>query len=203
MGEHEPQESVREAELVETSAALLSREGLRDGLVRLALWGPEDLPAIESASTRPEITGITAVPAEYSQKAGLQFVTDRKVAIERGQALSLAIHDAQTGQPVGGANLSKFDWPERSAHIGYWVISAARGRGYATSAVELLKRWGVEQLGLRELVLMAEPSNTPSRRLASKAGFVETGLVRDKPSGVEQEMELVRYVFRADDGLQS
>ncbi len=155
---------------------------------------------LESASRQPEITRITAVPSKYSDESGAEFIADRHHAIADCSAISLAVHDSKSGQPVGGVNFSKFDWRMRTAHIGYWIVAEARGRGYARRAMKLLLDWGITELGLREVVLQAEPNNHPSHRIAAEAGFTQVGRVHAKPTGVEREIELIEYIFRPDVG---
>ena len=48
---------------------------------------------------------------------------------------------------------------------------AARGRGVATRAVELLAGWAFAELGLEALKITCDPANRGSRRVAERAGF--------------------------------
>ncbi|MBN1174773.1 MAG: GNAT family N-acetyltransferase [Micromonosporaceae bacterium] len=62
--------------------------------------------------------------------------------------------------------------------IGFLVAPAARGRGYATAAVQAICTWGFETLGLARIEWRAHLGNAASRRVAQKAGFVEEGIQR-------------------------
>jgi [ribosomal protein S5]-alanine N-acetyltransferase len=63
------------------------------------------------------------------------------------------------------------------AEIGYWIAAPFRGRGLATRALGLVAEWG-HSLGLVRLQLTILPGNDPSARVATKAGFVEEGVLR-------------------------
>ena len=44
-------------------------------------------------------------------------------------------------------------------------------RGYTTTAIEILTRFGFDQLGLHRIEINIRPENAPSRRVAEKAGY--------------------------------
>ena len=59
-----------------------------------------------------------------------------------------------------------------SVEIGYAVEEACQGAGLATEAVEAMSRWGLEELGLTEVLGIVGTDNVASRRVLEKAGFV-------------------------------
>ena len=78
--------------------------------------------------------------------------------------------------------------------IGYWVTAAARGRGVATRSVRLITDWALGELALTTLEILPHEDNMASRRVAEKAGYLDTGALRGAPrAGVE---EAVYAVYR-------
>lgn len=70
-----------------------------------------------------------------------------------------------------------------SAEVGYWTHPDARGRGVMTEAVALIIRHAFAPrdcggLGLRRLDLLAAEPNRASRQVATRNGFVQTGVRR-------------------------
>lgn len=63
----------------------------------------------------------------------------------------------------------------RGAHIGYWIDRDHANRGFTTQAVEILTRFGFDQLGLHRIEINLRPENAPSRRVAEKAGYILEG----------------------------
>jgi ribosomal-protein-alanine N-acetyltransferase len=59
----------------------------------------------------------------------------------------------------------------RGGHIGYWIDQEYANRGYTTQAVEIVTRFGFEQLGLHRIEINIRPENAPSCRVAEKAGY--------------------------------
>jgi pimeloyl-ACP methyl ester carboxylesterase/RimJ/RimL family protein N-acetyltransferase/uridine kinase len=177
------------------SHRLVIPAGLEDDSISLMPWSKSDLGALQEASLDKSITRITAVPTVYSRDAGLRFLMARQESADRGEALSMAIHDRASGATLGGVNLNSFDWELRSARAGYWVVISGRGRGAATRALKLISTWGLGSLGLRELELHVEPGNAASINVATAAGYNAAGTVKDRPFGKDQELSMLRYVL--------
>jgi ribosomal-protein-alanine N-acetyltransferase len=63
----------------------------------------------------------------------------------------------------------------RGGHIGYWIDKEFANRGYTTRAVEILTRFGFDQLGLHRIEINIRPENAPSCKVAEKAGYLLEG----------------------------
>ncbi len=66
-----------------------------------------------------------------------------------------------------------------TAELAYVVAPAARGRGLARGAVQLLGGWAVANLGIHRLQLCISPENVPSLRVAEACGYRAEGLLRE------------------------
>jgi ribosomal-protein-alanine N-acetyltransferase len=81
---------------------------------------------------------------------------------------------------VGGEIVGLFvleDIADRSATVGFYVASAARGGGVATAAVGALLRVAQDDVGLVRIVADIEPGNAASRRVVERNGFEARGPV--------------------------
>jgi RimJ/RimL family protein N-acetyltransferase len=65
--------------------------------------------------------------------------------------------------------------------IGYWVAREARGQGFASRAVRLLRDWLAAERGREHLEILVDAANGPSQRTALAAGFLATGEYRRDP----------------------
>jgi [ribosomal protein S5]-alanine N-acetyltransferase len=94
---------------------------------------------------------------------------------DRDEAATFAICDA-TGGCVGHVfvNLTGI----RRGSVGYWLLPDARGKGLATSAVNLVSRWALRDLALARLALLTEPANGQAQRVAERNGFQREGVLR-------------------------
>ncbi|HEU5102742.1 MAG TPA: GNAT family N-acetyltransferase [Roseiflexaceae bacterium] len=63
--------------------------------------------------------------------------------------------------------------------IGYSILPAFQGRGYASEAARALIAWGFAQAGVRRIVANCLADNAASIRVLQKAGMRQTGRDRD------------------------
>jgi RimJ/RimL family protein N-acetyltransferase len=138
-----------------------------DGIV-LRPFTEEDVPAVTEACQDPEVVHWIPVPIPYTEEDARAFIAS--VPDTR------AIVDAESGELLGSIGWRIVD--QGNIQIGYWVKREARGRGVATTALRLLSRWALEELGSERVQLLAEPGNHASRRVAEKAGFTAEGTLR-------------------------
>ena len=67
-----------------------------------------------------------------------------------------------------------------SAEIGYGILDAHQGRGYATEAVGAAASWALRQPGVTRVEAETEPDNEASQRVLAKCGFLPTGITGEE-----------------------
>src|SRR5687767_10459389 len=147
---------------------------LSDGRVLLRAMEPRDLPAIEAGIHDPDVI----------RWIGPQLPTAQDV-LRQGEerwalgwpTLSICTLD---GTCVGKIWLSVSETDRSTASIGYWLLPAGRGRGLATSAVQLLATWAVAELGITNLRITTAPENERSGRVAERSGFRRVSATADE-----------------------
>jgi len=91
-----------------------------------------------------------------------------------------AVVERETGRTIGGAGFADFrrglgDAFQASPE-GAWVFAKeAHGRGIASEATQAMHAWFDAQPFGGRSVCIIDPGNAPSRKLAGKLGYVETG----------------------------
>jgi hypothetical protein len=78
---------------------------------------------------------------------------------------------------VGGCVLEIRPDDGEIAELSYWVFPPYRRRGYATRSVGLMCRYAFDRLGIARVELCIEPTIDASLRVATKAGFVQEGVL--------------------------
>ncbi|MFR9796126.1 GNAT family N-acetyltransferase [Streptomyces sp. MS06] len=81
----------------------------------------------------------------------------------------------EDGRAVGGLGFHGSPDEDGRAEIGYDLVEAARGQGYATEAVRALAEWALARDGVRALFATVDRANTPSQRVLGRAGFRKAG----------------------------
>jgi RimJ/RimL family protein N-acetyltransferase len=100
-----------------------------------------------------------------------------------GERADLVIVDAATGTPAGEIGLFYQEPQTGQAMLGYSMLPAWRGRGYATRAVALVALWAFAETGIARLVAGTLPDNIGSQRVLQKAGFRREGYLRSRLPG--------------------
>ena len=81
---------------------------------------------------------------------------------------------------IGTISLFKFNYINRSAHIGIFIgESDCRSKGYGTEAMRLLMEYGFKYLNLHTICLTCLASNDRAHKSYLKCGFKDTGLDRE------------------------
>lgn len=104
----------------------------------------------------------------------LQILADRKAGrnLRPGRVPDTMLYAFLDGKIIGRVSIRHDLTPEllnRGGHIGYWVHSDHRGKGYA----QMLLKQGIEycrSLGLTRVLITVGDDNTPSIRVIEKTG---------------------------------
>ncbi len=108
--------------------------------------------------------------ADYSAEEALRWFEACREAVERGSGYDVGIFLAGEGRLVGGVAINRIDRDNRIGNIGYWIRESEQNRGLCSTAVERIKRFGFEELGLVRLEIVVHRDNLASRRVAEKVG---------------------------------
>jgi RimJ/RimL family protein N-acetyltransferase len=172
---------------------------LTDGTVTLRPLGPADAEAVLALYTDPEVVAASmrneplepAPVARICGHAGANWLA--------GTQAHLAMRDAASDAFAGDIGLFEVS-PAGQAMIGYAVAPAWRGRGLATRAVRLLSAWALQATGIARLGAGADPSNTASQRVLTKAGFTREGYQRGHlPAPGGGRADVISYALLATD----
>lgn len=175
---------------------------LSDGNILLRTFRPEDINALYEAA-RESINEISPwmgwCHASYSIEETTSFIMSREEAWKTEEEYGFAILDAQTGIFLGGVGLNQFNRDYQYCNLGYWIRTSCTGRGIASSAARLVARFGLEELGLQRIEIVAATENYASQRAAEKAGAKREGVVRKRLLIHGQPLDAVLFSIVAED----
>lgn len=101
------------------------------------------------------------------------------------------VDDRRTGDYVGEVGIyhgENFPEPE----LGWFVLPAAEGQGYAAEAADAVKRWARDTFGWTRLVSIIEPANQRSIATALRIG----GVIDPTLPGVDPGDVVIRHDLR-------
>jgi RimJ/RimL family protein N-acetyltransferase len=118
-------------------------------------------------------------PADVAQRLADQWACHDLT--DEGQALTLGVELAATGELAGDVVLFWRSLAHLGGELGYVLNPDFGGRGYATEAASAMLGFGFEVVGLHRIVARIHEGNEASARLARRLGMrQEARLVRNE-----------------------
>lgn len=147
-------------------------EALLTERLRLRRSVPGDAEAISEYRSDPDVhrtqgwerTDAEGVRADIEEMAG-------RAPGEAGGWVQFSVEEREEGGLVGDVGLSPADGEPGVIKVGYTIAPRAQRHGYATEAVRALIDYAFETLGADVVRAYADADNTPSIRVAEKAGM--------------------------------
>jgi RimJ/RimL family protein N-acetyltransferase len=90
---------------------------------------------------------------------------------DAGQAVTLGVELAATGELVGDVILFWHSREHGGGEVGYVLNPDHSGHGYATEAARAVLGLGFEQLGLHRIIARVDERNEPSAKLCRRLGM--------------------------------
>lgn len=140
-------------------------------------WKHADAAALVAGWNDPDVALWNAVPPTPTTETAtgwISGVADRAQARTSFDWVIDCAGGTASDEPqaiVGEVGLSGFSDAHQGAFIGYWLLPAGRGYGYATQAVSAVTAWAHETLSLDTIVARCHTSNTASQQVAARAGY--------------------------------
>jgi ribosomal-protein-serine acetyltransferase len=156
---------------------------LTDGSITLRPYVSQDAGEVYHAARESLAEMYPWMPwahRDYTLKESRRFIKLAPRNWREGAAYEFGMFDAADGAYLGGCGLNRFDWPNLTANLGYWVRSSRTGRGVAPAATMLLAGWGFRKLGLRRIEIMVAAENSRSQRVAEKVGAQREATMRNR-----------------------
>ncbi|MEV7013969.1 GNAT family protein [Streptosporangium sp. NPDC051022] len=147
-------------------------------VARYLYWGPRDLEqTAEALETKIKQTELT----------------------QEGQALTLAVELAATGELIGDCVLFWHSGQHRGGEIGYVLHPRHHGRGYAVETATALLDLGFDGLELHRVTGRLDGRNTASARVLERLGMRrEAHLVENEIVKGEWTDELIYAILRRE-----
>ena len=147
--------------------------------LRLRPWHADDAPAVLLAVRDPAIARWNPVDRPDPDLRVAQAWVEDRGDWTGSEHASFAVVTADDDALLGSVSLFKIDRVHGNAEVGYWIVPRSRGRGVATTAVDLVARWAFDVGELHRVQLYHAVDNPASCRVATKAGFHLEGRPRE------------------------
>ena len=147
--------------------------------VRLEPFAPAHLDAFAALAEDPDVLRYTRFPDPPDPAFPAAWCARYEQGRAEGTREAFAIVDAGRDAFLGLALAPHIDREAAEAELGYVVAPAARGRGVATAAVQLLTRWAFDEQHLERVTLIVDVDNVGSQKVAERCGYHRDGVLRN------------------------
>ena len=176
---------------------------LTDGVVRLRPLGPDDADFSTALHSLPESVATSVPPVAPTADQIRRRCGRAEAQWLAGDRADLVITEAATGTPAGEIGLFYQEPMTGQAMIGYSMLPAFRGRGFATRAAQLVTLWAFAETDIARIIAGALPTNVASHRVLEKAGFQREAYLRSRLPGPDgTRTDDVQFALLAEDLLR-
>lgn len=146
--------------------------------ISLRAMEPEDLDLLYRIENDDTLWGMSLTNVPYSRFVLHEFMSETTGDIYTDKQVRLIVEDAQH-QPIGLADIMKFDPKNQKAEIGIIISKSYRCQGYAKAAIKCLHQYAGTTLHLHQLYAIVAVDNKPSLNLFQRMGYRQTGTLSD------------------------
>lgn len=152
---------------------------LHTARLRLRPFDDADTSALFALHSSARVLRYWDAPPWSEPVRAEQFITACRQMADEGTGTRLAVDRAADGTFLGWISLTRWSPVFRSASMGYCLVEAAWGHGYATEAARAVLQWAFDKLDLNRVQAQTDTRNEASARVLEKAGFVREGMLRE------------------------
>lgn len=145
-------------------------------LTRLALHDWELIHSIYSNPTLMKHIGTVKSDEEIRSNFEKELAP---WSIESTHWLTWIIHETASGNNVGLISICTRDLEKPTAEIGFIILEAYKGKGYATEALKLIIDFCADTLGFKKFIAVCSEEHKGSRRVLEKAGMILDEIIPD------------------------
>lgn len=151
--------------------------------IRLRAIEPEDINVLYAWENDTQLWEMGSSIAPFSRYVIKEYLINSKQDIYQNKQLRLMIELKENGTPIGTIDLYDFDPFHKRAGVGILIDKNYRNRGFGVQTLELLKNYGFGFLKLKQLYAFIPEKNTNSVKLFLKAGYTQSGILKEWLSG--------------------
>lgn len=166
-------------------------------VIALRALEPSDLDLLYKWENDTDVWTATDTQAPYSRHVLRQFIESHTGDIYTSRQLRLIITLKSTGEAIGTVDFTDFDPLNNRAELGMLIAHEHQGQGYGRMALQLIKQYACEHIGLRQLYVVIADTNAACLSIFEKEGFEATGHLKAwiKRGRTYHDATFMQYVF--------
>ncbi len=131
----------------------------------------------------------------YNEVDAAEWVRRAARAFSDGLEFQFVMREVSTGALLGSVGLNGIDRLNQWANLGYWIRTSRQGNGFVTRATRLVSDFGLTELNLGRIEILAAVENRRSQAVAERAGALREGVLRRRLRVGEAIQDAVVFSF--------
>ena len=134
-----------------------------------------DIQSLIENVNNPKISNqIINIPYPYSEEDAIFRLNFIYQAFKSKERYIFAINEKNNNEVIGEIGIH-LDISNNKAEVGYWIAENHWNKGYASEALELILKFGFEQLKLNKIIATHYIDNVSSEKVLIKNGMIKEG----------------------------
>lgn len=161
------------------SFSFLPFQDLESDRLWLRQMNDTDIDGVFALRSNPENMKFIPRPLLKSREEAVGLIQTINSKIENNEGINWAIIEKSSQKFLGFLGHYRIQWEHSRSEIGYMLLPEAQGIGYATEAIQLIVKYGFEQMNMHSLEAVIDPANAGSARVLEKNKFVKEAHIRE------------------------
>ena len=151
---------------------------MSESRLRYRALEPDDITLLYRWENDLEINEVSLSKVPFSKYILEQYIAHSQMDLQQAGQVRFVI-EVLDGCAVGCIDLFDYDAVDRKAGIGILIDKEFRANGYAKEAINLIKDYAFNVLGLHQLYCSVGAENIVSLNLFKSSGFEQIGIRKD------------------------
>ncbi len=140
---------------------------------------PEDLEVLYSIENTPKTWDVSNFTVPYSKYILRQYIENSQCDMFADRQLRLMIVSNKENVVIGTIDITDFTPLHSRGEVGISIRKEFQGKGYGKEALELLCKYALGFLFMKQLVAHVATDNEKSIRLFTSCGFTRCGVLKE------------------------
>lgn len=138
-----------------------------------------DIPSLIRNVNNPKISDqIINIPYPYLEEDAIFRLNFIYQAFKNKERYIFAINENNSSEVIGEIGIH-LDKSNNKAEVGYWIAESHWNKGYASESLQLILKFGFEQLKLNKIIATHYLDNLSSEKVLIKNGMIKEGQLNE------------------------
>jgi len=152
---------------------------LESDRLNLTAFSPKDVDAYFALRSDKEFMKYLGLHPMRNKSEARDRVSSMIESFKRGEGISWKIALRGEEELIGYVGFWRIDFRHFRGEVGFGLHEDHQSQGYMNEALQMVLKFGFEELGLHSIMADVDPQNTSSIQLVEKLGFKKEAYLRE------------------------